>query len=309
MKKKILVLGANGLVGSSIINFLSDKNFKITGIYNNKNNRLINKKNVKYIKYNLKNLKSVKKIFHKKKFDIIFNSAAVLKSDNESFESMVKLYNDNVNIQKNLLSEAFKKNIGLFIYFSSISIYEGIKKKKIKFDELHNYNLKSLYALSKICGERLLETATNSSNIHGVTLRLSGVHGIGRNNGVIYNMFNNAAKGKFIQINEPKSVFRLTFVDDINRAVYLIIKKKLKKKYSVYNIAGKEIYNLKKLAKIIIGICKKGKLNLLKNSQTRYQVLNINKFKKEYNFKPLSLSKKLKKYKKYHQNINKLKVD
>ena len=77
MKKKILVLGANGLVGSSIINFLSDKNFKITGIYNKKNNRLKNKKNVKYIKYNLINLKSVKKLFHKEKFDIVINSAAV----------------------------------------------------------------------------------------------------------------------------------------------------------------------------------------------------------------------------------------
>ena len=219
---------------------------------------------------------------------------------------MLKLYNYNVNIQKNLLSEASKRNMGLFIYFSSISIYESIKKKNIKFDELHNYNLKSLYALSKICGERLLETATKSSNIHGVTLRLSGVHGVGRNNGVIYNMFNSVIEDKSIQINEPKSVFRLTFIDDINKAVYLIIKKKLKKKYSVYNIAGEEIYTLKKLAQIIIKICKKGKLNLLKNSQTRYQVVNINKFKKDYNFKPLSLSKKLKKYKKHHQNINKL---
>ena len=163
MKKKILVLGAIGLVGSSIINFLSDKNFKITGIYNKKNNRLKNKKNVKYIKYNLINLKSVKKIFHKEKFDIVINSAAVLKSDNESFESMLKLYNYNVNIQKNLLSEASKRNMGLFIYFSSISIYESIKKKNIKFDELHNYNLKSLYALSKICGERFLEMATKLS--------------------------------------------------------------------------------------------------------------------------------------------------
>ena len=229
MKKKILVLGANGLVGSSIINYLSDKNFKITGVYNKKNNRLKNKKNIKYVKCNLTNSKLVKKIFDKEKFDIVINSAAVLKPNNRSFESMLKIYNYNVNIQKNLLSEAFNRNIGLFIYFSSISIYEGIKKR-IKVDELQNYNLKSLYALSKICGERFLEMATKLSNIHGITLRLSGVHGVGRNNGIIYNMFDRAISGKAIKINEPKSVFRLTFIDDINKAVHLIIKKKIKKK-------------------------------------------------------------------------------
>ena len=304
MKKKILVLGANGLVGSSIINYLSDKNFKITGVYNKKNNRLKNKKNIKYVKCNLTNSKLVKKIFDKEKFDIVINSAAVLKPNNRSFESMLKIYNYNVNIQKNLLSEAFNRNIGLFIYFSSISIYEGIKKR-IKVDELQNYNLKSLYALSKICGERFLEMATKLSNIHGITLRLSGVHGVGRNNGIIYNMFDRAISGKAIKINEPKSVFRLTFIDDINKAVHLIIKKKIKKKYAVYNIAGEEIYSLQKLGKIIIKICKKGKLNLLKNSKSRYQVMSINKFRKEYNFKPLTLSKKLKIYKQYHQHKKK----
>lgn len=297
-------MGANGLVGSSIINYLSDKNFKITGVYNKKNNRLKNKKNIKYVKCNLTNSKLVKKIFDKEKFDIVINSAAVLKPNNRSFESMLKIYNYNVNIQKNLLSEAFNRNIGLFIYFSSISIYEGIKKR-IKVDELQNYNLKSLYALSKICGERFLEMATKLSNIHGITLRLSGVHGVGRNNGIIYNMFDRAISGKAIKINEPKSVFRLTFIDDINKAVHLIIKKKIKKKYAVYNIAGEEIYSLQKLGKIIIKICKKGKLNLLKNSKSRYQVMSINKFRKEYNFKPLTLSKKLKIYKQYHQHKKK----
>lgn len=302
MKKKILVLGANGLIGSSIVNFLSSKNFKITGVYNKGKNRLKNYKNVRYVKCNLLKLESVKKKIRNDKFDIIINSAAILKSDSKDYRSVIKLYHYNVTIQKNLLATISKKKRILFIFFSSISIYEDIKKKS-QIKEFHNYNLDNMYALSKICGEKLLETATISPNIFGISLRLSGVHGEGRNNGVIYNMFNNASNNELIKINEPKSVFRLTFLDDINKAIYLIINKKLKKKYSFYNLASEDIYSLKKLADNVIKICKKGKLKFLNNSKIRYQVLSINKFKKDYKYKSASLLKKLKKYYEYYKNL------
>ena len=44
MKKNILIAGANGYVGSSLINYLSNKNIKITGIFNKNKNNLIKKK-------------------------------------------------------------------------------------------------------------------------------------------------------------------------------------------------------------------------------------------------------------------------
>ena len=305
MKKKILVLGANGLIGSSIINFLSNKNFIITGVYNKRKDRLVNKKNVNYIKCNLLRLKSVKIKIQSDKFDIIINAAAIIKSDDKDYRSILKLYDYNTNIQKNLLTTISKKKRSLFIFFSSISIYDEIQTKT-QINELHNYNLKSMYALSKICSENLLEAVTMSSRIFGISLRLSGVHGEGRGNGVIYNMFNNAINNNFIKINEPESVFRLTFLDDINKAIYLIVKKKLKKKYLFYNLAGEDIYSLKKLAETVIKICKKGKLKLFKNSKIRYQVLNINKFKKDYKYKSTPLLKKLKKYNDYLKSENNL---
>ena len=308
MKKRILVLGANGLIGSSIVNFLSGKNFKITGVYNKEKSRLKNNKNVNSVKCNLLKLESVKKKIKNDKFDIIINSAAILKSNSKDYRSIIKLYDYNVNIQKNLLATISKKKRSIFIFFSSISIYEDINKKT-QINEFHNYNLNNMYALSKICGENLLEAATISSNIFGISLRLSGVHGEGRNNGVIYNMFKNATNNEFVKINEPKSVFRLTFLDDINKAIYLIINKKLKTKYSFYNLASEDIYSLKKLADNVIKICKKGKLKLLSNSKIRYQVLNINKFKKDYKYKSTPLLKKLKKYNEYYKSLKNLEVN
>ena len=52
-----------------------------------------------------------------------------------------------------------------------------------------------------------------------------------------------------------------------------------------------------KLGKLVIEICKKGKLIFSKNSKVRYQVLNINKLK-DYKYEPIDLLKKLKRYNK-----------
>jgi nucleoside-diphosphate-sugar epimerase len=49
VKKNILITGANGLVGSSLIRYLSNKNFEITGTFNKNKKNLIKKKNIKYI--------------------------------------------------------------------------------------------------------------------------------------------------------------------------------------------------------------------------------------------------------------------
>ena len=44
MKKNILITGANGLIGSSLIKYLSNKNLKITGVFNKNKKNLIKKK-------------------------------------------------------------------------------------------------------------------------------------------------------------------------------------------------------------------------------------------------------------------------
>ena len=113
MKKRILVLGANGLIGSSIVNFLSGKNFKITGVYNKEKSRLKNNKNVNYVKCNLLKLESVKKKIKNDKFDIIINSEAILKSNSKDYRSIIKLYD--YNVKKKSMNESWYVNITINI--------------------------------------------------------------------------------------------------------------------------------------------------------------------------------------------------
>ena len=75
------------------------------------------------------------------------------------------------------------KSIRLFVYFSSISVYENIKKKNFK----ENYSLKpkSFYSLAKLQSEKMLYNF-QKSNMNSIDVRVSGVHGGKRKTGVVY---------------------------------------------------------------------------------------------------------------------------
>ena len=73
------------------------------------------------------------------------------------------------------------------------------------------------------------------------------------------------------------------------------------KTYSLYNLAGDDIFNLRSLAKKITKITGIGKVKEIKNSNSRNQIMNIDKFKNKYNFQTVSLDKKLNKFYKYYK--------
>ena len=85
MTRNILIAGANGFIGRNLISYFSKKKFFVTGIYNNKVNKIKNK-NINYIKCDLRNKTLVRKLFRKKKYDIIINSAAIIKTKNNKFQ-------------------------------------------------------------------------------------------------------------------------------------------------------------------------------------------------------------------------------
>lgn len=304
MTRNILIAGANGFIGRNLISYFSKKKFFVTGIYNNKVNKIKNK-NINYIKCDLSNKTLVRKLFREKKYDIIINSAAIIKAKSNKFQSLIKMCVENIKIQNNLINEvALNSETKIFIFLSSISVYKSQNKNK-QISENDQLNFNDFYSLSKIYGENMLEVISKKTRIRGISLRLAGVHGIGRTNGVIYNHIKNCLNNEVIEINEPNSLFRLCFIEDINEAINLILKKGNKNKYSLYNLAGEESYSLKVLSKKIIDLSKSGKLKLNQSNIVRNQVMNIGKFKNEYNFKTSKLDNKIKNIIKYlKKNLN-----
>ena len=168
MTRNILIAGANGFIGRNLISYFSKKKFFVTGIYNNKVNKIKNK-NINYIKCDLSNKTLVRKLFREKKYDIIINSAAIIKAKSNKFQSLIKMCVENIKIQNNLINEvALNSETKIFIFLSSISVYKSQNKNK-QISENDQLNFNNFYSLSKIYGENMLEVISKKTRLRGIS--------------------------------------------------------------------------------------------------------------------------------------------
>ena len=143
-KTKILITGANGYIGTSIIKMLSKdhENIEIIGVC-----RKIIKKvpNVHY--YFLKNLKDDEGInYYLKQCSILIHLAAVVHKK-ESQVSKDEMYNVNVIATEELVKKSLKAGVKKFIFFSTISVLGSSSKTILNENSkpiLNTYYSKSL---------------------------------------------------------------------------------------------------------------------------------------------------------------------
>ena len=135
MKKKVLVTGAAGFIGSAIAKKLIEKNYDVYGIDNLSNGRLINlPKKIKFIRGNCEDNKILSKI-NNKYFQIILHFAGQ-SSGEISFYDPINDLNCNFYSTVKLLDYAKKNKCKHFIYASSMSVYGDVPSKPISEDNI-----------------------------------------------------------------------------------------------------------------------------------------------------------------------------
>ena len=128
---KILVTGAGGFIGRSLVNFLSkDKKNLIIAMDNNfrgsqKNNKF---KNVRKIKANILNEKEIKPYF--KGINTCFHLAAINGTKN-FYNYPKKVLETGVEGTLNVVKQSLSNNLKEFIFFSSSEL---IKNQKNSYD-------------------------------------------------------------------------------------------------------------------------------------------------------------------------------
>jgi UDP-glucuronate 4-epimerase len=247
---KVLITGCCGFIGFNFSKFLleKNKNIKIYGLDNLNNyysvdlkkKRLMQLKKYKNFKFyygDITNKKLLEKVF-KDRFDSVFHLAAQAGVRYSIINPTTYIHNNIVGFF-NILNICKIKKINKFFYASSSSVYGDNKLYPLK----ENFSLspKNMYGLTKKINEDIIHVFASNSLFRAIGLRFFTVYGEwGRPDMFItkYLIAKNKKKGIFYLNNFGNHYRDFTYIKDVCAIMYLLLKKRIKKKHQVFNVCS-----------------------------------------------------------------------
>tara|TARA_Y100000590_G_scaffold469407_1_gene656821 strand:- start:2195 stop:3037 length:843 start_codon:yes stop_codon:yes gene_type:complete len=251
---KILITGANGTVGSDLVNFFS-KNCKVYAIYrtSNKINRSMKSKNIFWIMHDLK-----RKINLNINPTVVIHCAVTHEFKKRNF---IKDYVDsNIISLMNIVNFSKKKKIKKFFNFSSYAVY--------------NANKLDILSITKIISENLIK----KSNLNYLNLRLPGVLTYSlsdKRRPWLNNIINKLRLNKKIEIyNGNKSFNSVIDTFEIYKFIYKQIGKN-KLNNDIFNLTASKPIKLSKVVKYLKHrINSKSNIVYLKKNKKDFKITN-----------------------------------
>lgn len=275
IKKTVLVTGAAGFIGSSLIKrlFSDVKDIKIIGVDNMnqyydvgiKRERLQQIIRLKcdflFIEGNIADKTCIEKIFTENKIAVVVNLAAqagvrysISNPDSYIESNLIGFYN--------ILEACRHHEVEHLVYASSSSVYGSNKKVPYSTEDKVD-NPVSLYAATKKSNELLAHAYSKLYNIPSTGLRFFTVYGpSGRPDMAYFGFTNKLREGKTIQLFNYGNCMRdFTYIDDIVDGVIRVMQHAPDKRtgedglpippYKVYNIGNNNPVNLLEFVTIL----------------------------------------------------------
>ena len=179
MKRKILVTGGAGYIGSHTIIELLNNGFDVVAADNYSNSTpqtyerifQITQQRIAFEEIDLSNLQATQRFFQKHSEISGIIHFAALKSVPESVEDPLHYYGNNLNSLLNVLQCAVQFNIPNFIFSSSCSVYGNVAELPVN-ESTATGEIASPYAFTKLAGERILQDfIVKYKDYRGIALR------------------------------------------------------------------------------------------------------------------------------------------
>jgi dTDP-glucose 4,6-dehydratase len=254
--KKVLILGSSSFAGSSLVNYLLDKKYKVYGVNRsiqknsyflpyNKNNNL---KNFKYFTCDINKEKDQEKIFQlikKNKIKIIidFLGQGMVSQSWDSPQDWIKT---NI-LSKLILIEKLIKNRIIINKYIRISTPEVYGHNKLKIKETTKYNPSTPYAVSHSSIDMMLKAYFEKYKFPYLIGRFSNFYG---DHQQLYRLIPRVIlailkKNNFYLEGKGNSKRNFLYKDDFCKAINLMITKG--KVNNIYHFSGKNLISIKDL--------------------------------------------------------------
>jgi len=283
-KKKYLVTGGSGFIGSHIIEKLIDENYEVIVIDNQSNGRnpIINSKAI-YHDIDISCLSNIEKIIDLlRECNGVFHCAALIDVQ-ESIDKPIKYENNNTMSTLNLLEATRKAKVKNFVYSSSAAVYGNSNKFPINED--CDISPISPYGAQKYYGEVICKVYSELYGINTSCLRYFNVFGerqkiAGAYANVIGIFKHQISKNKPLTIRGDGNQKRdFVYVKDIANANIKAMTSKKSFCGEIFNIGYGKSYSINEIAsffggeKVFVDAVKEPKESLA-NIQKSYNLLD-----------------------------------
>lgn len=274
---RVIIVGANGFLGHSLIKRLEEEGTEIYALINNNFDNL-----TEYSSTNVRIIKSIGEcVISGKKFDAIFHFAWTGNTGEQ--RGNIDLQIDNIKYACNVLKKSVELGCPKFIFAGSIMEYEAISSL---IDLEIKPGLGNIYSSSKLVADLYLKTLAAYYNVPYISLLISNIYGPGeRNQRLINSTIRKFILGEKTEFSECTQLYDFIYIDD---AVNKFIEIGNKAKSGTYYIGNPEQCQLKDFIISLAHICDKkadeigiGKLGKT-NQIIDYNLIDTSRVEREF---------------------------
>lgn len=268
MRKKILISGSKGFVGSALCNILNTEMYDVSEIKSTKDLDLCDLKTVLDLPI----------------ADVIVHLASKSYVP-ESFNHPEKFYRNNFLSTLNLLEKA-KKDNSKFIF---ISTYVYGRPSYLPIDENHPISPLNPYTQSKLICEDLCKSYSRDFGLDVIIIRPFNIYGPGQPISFLIPTIINQLKLKEINLNDPRPKRDFVYVDDFVNAIRIIIDTNFNG-CNIFNVGSGKSYAISDIMNIILAV-NKSKITVKysdveRKGEVLETVANINKITSHFGWTP-----------------------